>query len=607
MLEYLLWVFFIFSFSIIIYHHFIYPILLKLLTYKKTQPDLSFNRRNYNPDEKDENLPTITIVIPMHNEEKFVIEKLNNTKVLDYPENKFSVLLLCDSCYDKTEPLIQEWLQNNKDVTFEITVKSFSDRQGKVALLNFAIDHCNTDLIAFNDTSALLSYDALLIAASHFADPKIGVVAGSYHVLSSKNYGELLYWKYQTEIKKDESKIGAPIGVHGSGYFVRAALTEMLPPDTINDDMILPMQIVAKGYDAIYEPQIATVEVEPSLIQKDLDRRKRISAGNWQQIFRLKKLLHPRFGGISFNFISGKVLRVFIPFALIITFLSSLSLYGYHHWLIVIIVPQIAFYMIAFFVHRFKSLSQYKLLSYIHYFVYGHLMTLVGFYRYVFHYYNSPWQRVSALNHNKFMHPIVSSCKWVIDKISAIIGLFLTVLLLPFVALLIKIESKGRVFHTQLYVGRQWPDHTEIFKIYKFRTMHVDDEKQETTWTSNGPQFTKVGKFLRKTRLDKLPQFINVLLGQMSLFGPRPERPKFYALLEKEIPFYSERVFGVKPGITGLAQVLVGYDQSLNDVKNKVAFDHAYALSLSKPWEWLQMECYITIMTIKTIVLSKGH
>ena len=90
----------------------------------------------------------------------------------------------------------------------------------------------------------------------------------------------------------------------------------------------------------------------------------------------------------------------------------------------------------------------------------------------------------------------------------------------------------------------------------------------------------RVGNFLRKSRLDELPQCIDVLRGDMSVVGPRPERPQFFSMLEREIPFYAERTYGVKPGITGLAQVFLPYDSSVEDVRQKVLHDHAYALRL---------------------------
>ena len=119
--------------------------------------------------------------------------------------------------------------------------------------------------------------------------------------------------------------------------------------------------------------------------------------------------------------------------------------------------------------------------------------------------------------------------------------------------------------------------------------MYQDAEvKSGPQWaTAADPRITRVGKFLRKTRLDELPQFFNVLRGEMSIIGPRPERPYFVKQLDTSIPFYSERIIGVKPGITGLAQIHCEYDTSLESVKKKLYYDHAYAARLTNFKEFI--------------------
>jgi len=112
---------------------------------------------------------------------------------------------------------------------------------------------------------------------------------------------------------------------------------------------------------------------------------------------------------------------------------------------------------------------------------------------------------------------------------------------------------------------------------------------------------------MRKTRLDELPQLFNVLQGDMSIIGPRPERPDFYQQLEREIPFFAERTYGVNPGITGLAQVNQGYDTCIKDVRSKVGFDHRYALALGNPVSWLKMDLGIILRTLVVILTGRGQ
>jgi lipopolysaccharide/colanic/teichoic acid biosynthesis glycosyltransferase len=139
--------------------------------------------------------------------------------------------------------------------------------------------------------------------------------------------------------------------------------------------------------------------------------------------------------------------------------------------------------------------------------------------------------------------------------------------------------------------------------------MRFDAEKATgAVWAQgNDPRITRVGRFLRKTRIDELPQFWNVLWGDMSLIGPRPERPSFYSKLESEIPYFIQRTYGIKPGISGLAQVMNGYDESVEDVRNKIAWDYSYVLSMTRFSTWLAMEFDIVFKTIKVVVLGKGQ
>lgn len=180
--------------------------------------------------------------------------------------------------------------------------------------------------------------------------------------------------------------------------------------------------------------------------------------------------------------------------------------------------------------------------------------------------------------------------------------------LFPLIALAIRLESKGPIFFTQMRIGLCMPLRTNIFYMIKFRTMVQDAEKNGAVWAQkNDCRITRVGKFLRKTRLDELPQLINVIKGDMSLIGPRPERPGFYDKLENEIPYFVERTYGVMPGITGLAQINQGYDTCIDDVRSKLGFDLSYALALESPQGWLKMDVNIVWKTIVVMVLGRGQ
>jgi len=191
------------------------------------------------------------------------------------------------------------------------------------------------------------------------------------------------------------------------------------------------------------------------------------------------------------------------------------------------------------------------------------------------------------------------SMKRLMDVAVSLVVLVLGLPLWLAIGLLIRLTSPGPAIYRQQRVGQ----HGRIFTLYKFRTMYVDAEARTgPVWaTKDDPRITPIGRWLRRTRLDEVPQFWNVLKGDMSLVGPRPERPFFVEQLAREIPLYNRR-HRVKPGITGWAQVRWKYDNSLEDVRQKVKFDLFYIENMS-----LRMDLKILFRTIYTMLAGKGQ
>lgn len=185
-----------------------------------------------------------------------------------------------------------------------------------------------------------------------------------------------------------------------------------------------------------------------------------------------------------------------------------------------------------------------------------------------------------------------------IDLIAALLGVLFLSLVLPFVLIGNLIGNRGGLFYTQERVGEKGVPFTMI----KFRTMVQNAEKNGAVWAQkNDTRITRFGKFLRKSRLDEIPQFLNVLKGDMSLIGPRPERPEFVKDLEKQIPFYAIRHV-VKPGLTGWAQVMHPYADNLDDYDLKVRYDLYYIKERN-----LILDFRIVIKTITTVLFFRGQ
>ncbi|PME16066.1 sugar transferase [Vibrio cyclitrophicus] len=216
---------------------------------------------------------------------------------------------------------------------------------------------------------------------------------------------------------------------------------------------------------------------------------------------------------------------------------------------------------------------------------------------------------IDQLSNQNLYQNKIARAKRTFDFVSSLFALVILSPVFPFIALAIVLTSRGPIFYRQLRVGKSTPEKMEIFEIMKFRSMYEDAETRSgAVWaTQNDPRITPVGRFLRKMRLDELPQLFNVLKGEMSLIGPRPERPTFYNKLENEIPYFADRTYGVMPGITGLAQVNQGYDTCIDDVRRKVGFDHSYALSLCSVKSWIAADLSIITKTIVVMLDGRGR
>jgi lipopolysaccharide/colanic/teichoic acid biosynthesis glycosyltransferase len=235
--------------------------------------------------------------------------------------------------------------------------------------------------------------------------------------------------------------------------------------------------------------------------------------------------------------------------------------------------------------------------------------------------------------------------KRAIDLVGSMLGLAVTLPLYPLIGAAIYAESPGPIFYKQRRAGMlkgvqirdgvAYPEFVE-FEMRKFRTMRTDAEKLTGAVLAqeNDPRVTKVGRFLRKTRIDELPQLWNVFIGEMSLVGPRPERPELLINLALAIPFFEERMRDIKPGITGLAQVSLGYSgrapqdseiaafeatltnpfeleeaegAEADDMRMKLLFDLAYAASLEDLGSFLRTELKVIFKTPLVMALGLGR
>lgn len=212
-------------------------------------------------------------------------------------------------------------------------------------------------------------------------------------------------------------------------------------------------------------------------------------------------------------------------------------------------------------------------------------------------YVRNNWAMVLPITGQSIFNPY-PMLQRIVDVVFAVVGLAFLLLALPFLALLIRLDSPGSIFYMQSRTGRNG----RIFRMIKFRTMVKDAERQTGAVFSEAgdPRVTRVGRFFRKTRIDELPQLFNVLYGQMSIVGPRPERPEHIERLTAKIPFYRTRLV-VRPGLTGWAQVQYHYGSNDEDAEMKLEYDLYYIRHQS-----LALDFNIMIRTIGRVIRMAG-
>ena len=594
------------SSALIVYHHIGYPLALRSLARRCE------NRAGPPPGRIGGATPPLTMIVPAYNEARFIKAKIRNTATLTYPRDRLSVVIVCDGCDDATAELARAAIHDLGEAGARFSLIVHEVNRGKIAILNETIANQTSDVIALSDTSAMLSTDALELGARHFNNKSVGFVSGSYQVGVS-DPRQVNYWNYQGAIKRAEGALDSPVGAHGAFYLFRREAWSPLAADTINDDVMLPMKIVEAGYRGVYDPAIGIAESDRDTFQIDLSRRARLSAGAIQQALRLWRLADPRRPGLAFSFLSGKALRAFMPFVMLFALISNIVLARSSEAWTILLIGQIIGYgagVIGLLSARAARLPFTGQMSYL---LAGHAIGLVGAVRYLGRSRVEPWTRARKADtcgdDTAFLHRGAVVGKRALDIAIALIALVALAILFAPIALAIKLESRGPIFYRQLRVGLRTSKCSRLFYLSKFRTMRADAEVASgAVWaTEHDPRVTRVGRFMRKTRLDELPQCLDVLRGDMSIVGPRPERPQFFDKLENAIPFYAERTYGLKPGITGLAQVTLPYDSCIEDVRAKVLHDHAYALQLSAPGRWLMTDLSIILRTFTVMVLGKGR
>jgi biofilm PGA synthesis N-glycosyltransferase PgaC len=291
------------------------------------------------------NLPTCSLVIAAYNEEGFILEKIKNTLELEYPAGKLEFIFITDGSTDRTPKLIAAYPQ--------IRLMHSTDRRGKIAAVHRAMDTVTTEVVVFTDANTYLNPDALLKICRHYADAKVGAVAGEKRIqidaAADATAGEGFYWKYESKLKAWDAELHSVVGAAGELFSIRTALYQPVSPNAILDDFMISLLVAQDGYRVLYEPEAYATETSSENVKEELKRKIRIAAGGIQSIVWLKSLLNPfKQPLLSFQYISHRVLRWTVtPFLMILALLLNIAIVVnggsmlYH----ILLIGQLAFYL----------------------------------------------------------------------------------------------------------------------------------------------------------------------------------------------------------------------------------------------------------------------
>jgi biofilm PGA synthesis N-glycosyltransferase PgaC len=349
--------------SIPVYAYFGYPVVLLLLR-------LIIHREvAKGPFE-----PSISLLIPAYNEGDVIERKVQNSLALDYPRDRMEIVVASDGSKDATAEIAQRLADG-----VAVRVLAYQENRGKIPTLNAAVPELRGEIIVFSDAAAMLLPDSLRKLLANFADPKVGAVSGLYKVVKADEVdigkSEDFYWKYETFLKVQESQLASTLGGHGHLHAIRKALYPYPPAGTINDDYVIPVSVLGKGYRAVYEP--AAIVYEEAHEMTGFGRRIRIMAGNIQQLREIKSLLWPLRPLPLFFFLSHKLSRLLVPFAMVAALAANLFLLNAPFYR-ALFALQVVFYALALCGTTWQLKPKTLLLPF--YFCMINVATFFGFY-----------------------------------------------------------------------------------------------------------------------------------------------------------------------------------------------------------------------------------
>lgn len=340
-------------------------------------------------------LPSVTLIIPACNEEQWIQSKIKNTLALNYPRESLQIIIASDGSTDRTVEIAREFEGRG------IEVVPFAERHGKQEMLNQLVLRAAGEIIVASDAHAMLEPTALRLLVRHFADPSVGAVTGRrvciVQAKSKPSAGESLYWCYESWIKESESRLHSCLGAHGQLYAVRKSVFPRV--ERVSDDFYIPMKVIAAtGLRVIFEPEAIAHIPAAARLRIELERKVRAHAALLTVLPALRELLLPWRTPLWWQYISHHVLRMFVPLAMVLAFLSSAILAessGFYRFVLIAQCISYGLAGIGFVLTRWGLRP--KLFYVPFYFVFANVAVALAWLRWPVHEYGYGWQPTKRL------------------------------------------------------------------------------------------------------------------------------------------------------------------------------------------------------------------
>jgi cellulose synthase/poly-beta-1,6-N-acetylglucosamine synthase-like glycosyltransferase len=376
---------FILAYLLIVHSYVLFPFLLNFWSKEKKQNQLVFLL--------NEELPSIAILLAVYNEEQVIEEKIQSTFKTNYPINKIKFYIGSDASTDRTNEIVSNFA---KQYPIELTV--FPGRTGKSGIINSLAEKAAEEIYILTDANVFFKEDTIYQLVKHYKNPQIAQVGGNIINPVVKKDGisfqEKTYLSRENLIKFQEGVLwGTMIGAFGGCYSIRAENYRPVPKNFLMDDFYISMNVFEQGKSAINELDAQCIEDVSNKIEEEFRRKVRISAGNFQNLNRYKKLLWPPFTGLAFCFLSHKVFRWYTPVFMTVAFLCSFILAFFSNYYLYIVFLQLILFMSPLMDKAMKAFGIHiKLIRFATHFILMNLALLKGLIWYTKGVQSNVWQ-----------------------------------------------------------------------------------------------------------------------------------------------------------------------------------------------------------------------